>query len=166
MTNQRCICMSQLGRSLSEVAYLVPHKGLCSPSCPLFIPMPAVVIGRLQCRPSDPWRHGANSPYAGFYRGRVAEAIVKAVQEHGGVLAAEDLEHHFTEMREPITTTYRGYNVYEVPPPTAVRRQCAAGSLIRSWSTQQLQARHQTCAMRFHAGTLQLRLSMTLVCWR
>ncbi|KAK9843622.1 hypothetical protein WJX84_004234, partial [Apatococcus fuscideae] len=56
---------------------------------------------------------------AGFYSGRIAEAIVKAVQEHGGVMTTGDLHHHHTEICDPITTTYRGYHVYEVPPPTA-----------------------------------------------
>lgn len=57
---------------------------------------------------------------AGFYRGRIAEAIVKTVHEHGGVMTVDDLDHHHTEACDPITTTYRGYHVYEVPPPTAV----------------------------------------------
>ena len=45
---------------------------------------------------------------------------MRAVSEHGDVMTADDLEPHHTELCNPITTTYRGYNVYEVPPPTAV----------------------------------------------
>lgn len=45
---------------------------------------------------------------------------MRAVSEHGGVMTTDDLNHHHTELCDPITTTYRGYNVYEVPPPTAV----------------------------------------------
>ena len=57
---------------------------------------------------------------AGFYRGRIAEAIVSAIQERGGVMSLEDLSCHTCEHREPIQTTYRGYHIYEVAPPTAV----------------------------------------------
>ena len=57
---------------------------------------------------------------AGFYKGRIAEAIAAAVQERGGVMTVEDLGAHKCEHREPISTTYRGYRIYEVAPPTAV----------------------------------------------
>lgn len=60
--------------------------------------------------------HGAEE---GFYKGRVAEAIVAAIQERGGVMTKEDLSRHKCEHREPIMSTYRGYHIYEVAPPTA-----------------------------------------------
>lgn len=44
----------------------------------------------------------------GFYRGRIAEAIVTALRERGGVLSAQDLEEHATRVVEPISTTYKG----------------------------------------------------------
>jgi gamma-glutamyltranspeptidase len=52
-----------------------------------------------------------------FYRGRVARAIV-ARMEAEGFLTAGDLAAHQGEWGEPISTTYRGYTVYETPPPT------------------------------------------------
>ena len=52
----------------------------------------------------------------GFYKGRVAEAIVEVVQEHGGVLSFEDLEKHNSTFDDPICTCYRGINVWEMPP--------------------------------------------------
>lgn len=52
----------------------------------------------------------------GFYKGRVAEAIVEVVQEHGGVLSLEDLEKHYSTFDDPICTCYRGINVWEMPP--------------------------------------------------
>ena len=59
--------------------------------------------------------------YAGFYQGRIAGAIVKALQERGSVMELEDLAAHRTSFVDPITTIYRGYNVYELPPPTQVQ---------------------------------------------
>ncbi len=52
----------------------------------------------------------------GFYEGRIAEAIAKCVQAHGGVMTVEDLKKHCTTFDEPIKTTYRGVDVWEMPP--------------------------------------------------
>jgi len=52
-----------------------------------------------------------------FYRGRVAKAIAERMEAEG-FLTAEDLAAHEGEWGEPISTTYRGYTVYETPPPT------------------------------------------------
>lgn len=56
--------------------------------------------------------------YAGYYTGRVAEAVVQAVQAHGGVLDLEDLKNHRTKFVEPISVSYKGLRVYETPPPS------------------------------------------------
>ena len=53
---------------------------------------------------------------AGFYEGRIAEAIVQCVQQHGGVMAREDLKSHESTFDIPIKTTYRGMDVWEMPP--------------------------------------------------
>jgi gamma-glutamyltranspeptidase/glutathione hydrolase len=52
-----------------------------------------------------------------FYRGRVAQAIAERMAKDG-FLTAGDLAAHTGEWGEPIATTYRGYTVYETPPPT------------------------------------------------
>jgi len=52
-----------------------------------------------------------------FYRGRVARAIAARLEAEG-FLTAEDLAAHQGEWGEPLSTTYRGYTVYETPPPT------------------------------------------------
>ncbi len=58
---------------------------------------------------------------AGFYKGRIAAAIVDVLKKDGGVMTADDLAHHRTVTTRPIHTTYRGYTIYEVPPPTQAR---------------------------------------------
>ena len=60
--------------------------------------------------------------YPGFYSGRIAEAIISTLQEHGSVMELEDLAAHHTSFVNPITTTYRDYHVYELPPPTQVKQ--------------------------------------------
>jgi gamma-glutamyltranspeptidase / glutathione hydrolase len=52
-----------------------------------------------------------------FYRGRVAGVIAERVQRDG-FLTADDLAAHTGEWDAPISTTYRGFTVYETPPPT------------------------------------------------
>ncbi len=54
----------------------------------------------------------------GFYRGAVADAIVRVVKEEGGVMALDDLAELQAEWVTPISTTYRGWTVYELPAPT------------------------------------------------
>ncbi len=52
-----------------------------------------------------------------FYRGSIAEAIVKKVQAGGGVMTREDLAEYEAEWVEPISTNYHGYDVIQLPPP-------------------------------------------------
>jgi gamma-glutamyltranspeptidase/glutathione hydrolase len=51
-----------------------------------------------------------------FYGGEIAKAILATSRETGGTLTAEDLETFTAEWVEPISTTYRGWKVYELPP--------------------------------------------------
>ena len=51
-----------------------------------------------------------------FYRGRIAGAILKTSQRLGGTLEASDLSEYDAEWVIPISTTYRGWTVYELPP--------------------------------------------------
>ncbi|KAL5495462.1 hypothetical protein ACEPAI_925 [Sanghuangporus weigelae] len=53
----------------------------------------------------------------GFYKGRIAEAIVELIQSKGGVMRLEDLAKHETTFVDPISYTYGGeVTVYECPP--------------------------------------------------
>jgi gamma-glutamyltranspeptidase / glutathione hydrolase len=52
-----------------------------------------------------------------FYRGEIADAIVKKVQTNGGVMTREDLAEFQPEWVEPITTNYHGYDIFQLPPP-------------------------------------------------
>ncbi|GIU76449.1 MAG: gamma-glutamyltranspeptidase [Bryobacteraceae bacterium] len=51
-----------------------------------------------------------------FYRGPVAEAILAASRKYGGRMVAEDLAEYEPEWVQPISTTYRGWRVHELPP--------------------------------------------------
>jgi gamma-glutamyltranspeptidase/glutathione hydrolase len=58
----------------------------------------------------------ANEGELAYYKGEIAQAIVKTSSELGGVMTAEDLAQYSAEWVDPISTTYRGWNVYELPP--------------------------------------------------
>jgi gamma-glutamyltranspeptidase / glutathione hydrolase len=51
-----------------------------------------------------------------FYQGELAEKIVKFAQAQGSLLTMADLAKHTSNWVEPISTTYRGHTVYELPP--------------------------------------------------
>ncbi len=51
-----------------------------------------------------------------FYRGVVAQKILATSQRHGGTMTAADLSAFTSEWVDPISTTYRGWTVYELPP--------------------------------------------------
>jgi gamma-glutamyltranspeptidase/glutathione hydrolase len=51
-----------------------------------------------------------------FYRGEVARRILACSAEHGGAFAAADLADYEPEWVTPLTTNYRGWDVYEIPP--------------------------------------------------
>lgn len=50
----------------------------------------------------------------GFYKGRIAQAIVDVIQSKGGVMELTDLAKHSTTFVEPISYMYGDVTVYEV----------------------------------------------------
>lgn len=53
-----------------------------------------------------------------FYRGPIGAAIAAEIQKRDGFLRAADFEAHRADWVDPISTSYRGYDVYELPPNT------------------------------------------------
>jgi gamma-glutamyltranspeptidase / glutathione hydrolase len=51
-----------------------------------------------------------------YYQGPIAEAIVRFSKLHGGFFAAEDFARHRSTWDEPISTSYHGHTVWEMPP--------------------------------------------------
>jgi gamma-glutamyltranspeptidase/glutathione hydrolase len=51
-----------------------------------------------------------------YYRGEIARAIVDYCQKNGGFLTMDDFAAQKAEWVDPISTTYKGYTVYEMPP--------------------------------------------------
>src|SRR5260370_352957 len=51
-----------------------------------------------------------------FYKGEIAAKILESMKRHNGPMAAQDLAEYSSEFVEPISTTYRDWTVYELPP--------------------------------------------------
>ena len=51
-----------------------------------------------------------------FYKGEIAHTVDKYIHEQGGFLSYEDFAAHQSEWVEPVSTSYRGYDVWELPP--------------------------------------------------
>jgi len=51
-----------------------------------------------------------------FYKGEIAAKILESMKRHGGPMVAGDLAEYSSEFVEPISTTYRDWTVYELPP--------------------------------------------------
>ena len=51
-----------------------------------------------------------------FYKGDVARSIARYIQENGGFLSYDDLASHSGNWVDPVSTNYRGYDVWELPP--------------------------------------------------
>ncbi|MBM7606547.1 gamma-glutamyltranspeptidase/glutathione hydrolase [Metabacillus crassostreae] len=51
-----------------------------------------------------------------FYKGEMASRLISSLKDKGGVLTLEDFADHKGEWTDPLSTTYRGYDMYQVPP--------------------------------------------------
>ena len=58
----------------------------------------------------------ANEGRDAFYKGIIAEQIDQYMQKNGGFLEYEDMSSHKGDWIEPVSTNYRGYDVWQLPP--------------------------------------------------
>ena len=75
-------------------------------------------LGEIVRNPDLAWslRQIAQGGRDAFYRGEITKRILAVSARHGGALTAKDFSDYSSEWVEPISTTYRGWTVYELPP--------------------------------------------------
>lgn len=75
-------------------------------------------IGEMWASPdhADTLQSIAETNAESFYRGKIAEKIVRFSEETDGYITAEDLAEYRPEWVDPIHVNYRGYDVWEIPP--------------------------------------------------
>jgi gamma-glutamyltranspeptidase/glutathione hydrolase len=67
-------------------------------------------------RLADSYRRIAQFGPDHFYRGPIAEQIVAFSEKNGGYFGLDDFANHVNEWVEPVSTNYRGYDVWQIPP--------------------------------------------------
>jgi gamma-glutamyltranspeptidase/glutathione hydrolase len=55
----------------------------------------------------------------GFYRGETARLIAADMAENGGLITEDDLAEYYAIWREPVQISYRGYDIFSMPPPSS-----------------------------------------------
>ena len=75
-------------------------------------------LGEVMRNPDLAWslRQIAQGGRDAFYRGEITKRILALSAQRGGALTAKDFAEYSSEWAEPISTTYRGWTVYEMPP--------------------------------------------------
>ena len=84
---------------------------------------------------------------AAFYKGEISRSILKTSRRLGGVMSAADLAEYQSEWVEPIATSYRGWDVYELPPngqgmAALEMLNILEGFPLSSWSPLSVEAFH------------------------
>lgn len=54
-----------------------------------------------------------------FYTGEIAQKIVADMKAHGGLITLDDLKQYRAVVRAPVQSTYRGYEIVSMPPPSS-----------------------------------------------
>jgi len=75
-------------------------------------------LGEVMHNPDLAWslRQIAQNGRDAFYKGEITKHLLDLSARHGGSFAAKDFSEYSSEWVEPISTTYRGWTVYELPP--------------------------------------------------
>lgn len=98
-------CEAILAQSLATADIYLPGGGPLQPGETFKQPAMAKTLRRLA-------EFGRDE----FYKGETAKEIVRYLQRNGGLLTLEDFEAHLGDWVEPVQGSYRGYDLYQMPP--------------------------------------------------
>jgi gamma-glutamyltranspeptidase len=91
-----------------------------------------------------------------FYRGELGQRILHGLQQAGGVLTEDDFASHTSDWVEPLRTTYRGYEVTQLPPNT---QGIATLMILNLLENQDLSTVRQGSAAYYHLVTEAIKLA-------
>lgn len=79
-----------------------------------------IQVGELLIQPNLAWSFEQISSNGrdAFYQGDIAEKIIASIEKHDGLMIKDDFANHTVDWQVPISTNYRGYEVYQVKPNT------------------------------------------------
>ena len=92
-----------------------------------------------------------------FYRGRLAEQIADFSAKNGGFITAYDLADFSPEWVSPISTNYRGYDVWEIPPNGQGLVALIALNVLKGYNFE-----HRDSAETYHRQFEAMKLAFTL----
>lgn len=98
----------ELGRFPTSAAIFLPGGNLPAPGDTLRQSDLARTLERVAEQGSD-----------GFYHGQTADLVVAEMRRSGGIITAEDLANYRALWREPIRSTYRGWQIISMPPASS-----------------------------------------------
>jgi oxamate amidohydrolase len=73
-----------------------------------------------------------------FYTGETARRIVADLQAHGGILTLDDFAQYAARKVEPISVDYRGYQAYNLPPPSQGIASLQILSILNQFDLKQM----------------------------
>ena len=73
-----------------------------------------------------------------FYQGAIADQIVQASREQGGILTLQDFANYKVSQTEPTRCNYRGYEVISAPPPGGGTTLCQMLNILEGYPLQKL----------------------------
>jgi gamma-glutamyltranspeptidase/glutathione hydrolase len=91
-----------------------------------------------------------------FYRGELADSIVKDSQELGGYFCKEDFSSYDVEWVDPVSINYRGYDVWEIPPNGQGITALMALNILKEFQFAQ-----RDCADTFHIHWEAMKLAFS-----
>lgn len=99
----------------NQVAFLRGDPGAAATFLPDGRPL---VFGEIFRNPDLAWTYRQIAAHGsdGFYRGEIARRLIAGLERRGSAIVAADLAEFRAEWADPISTSYRGWEVFELPP--------------------------------------------------
>ena len=91
----------------------------------------------------------ANQGPQAFYKGAIADQLVKASRANKGILTKKDLADYTAEEVQPVSCSYRGYQLISSPPPGSGTVLCEMLNVLEGYSLTSLGFRLPTSVQRF-----------------
>ena len=89
----------------------------------------------------------ANQGSGAFYKGEIAEKIIRYSKKVGGRFSMSDFENHTCDWVEPVSSTYRGYDVWQLPPNG---QGIAALQILNLLEHFDIESMEPNCAQQLH----------------
>ena len=84
-----------------------------------------------------------------FYRGEIGGKLVRYMEENGGLITQRDLTDFAVEWQEPVSVSYRGYQVFAPPPPCQAVQYLETLNIMEGFDVAAMGHNHAATLHRF-----------------